>query len=101
MMDVNTTNEEKLEDGQMVATAIGFLLGGYETTSNALSFTTYLLALNPEVQDRLANEIHDYKQANEVSMNTVWIQSHDRLSLKCIKAFAACNNVYNTCTQYA
>ena len=86
MMDVNATNEEKLEDGQMVATAIGFLLGGYETTSNALSFTTYLLALNPEVQDRLANEIHDYKQANEVSMNTVsqWTVSEMYQNLCCV-----------------
>ena len=67
MMDANAASEEKLDDGQMIGTAIGFLLGGYETTSSALSFASYLLALNPAIQDKLANEIHDYQETHPVS----------------------------------
>ena len=66
MIEANATSEDKLEDGQLVALAVEVMLAGYETTSNALSFTTYLLALNPDVQEKLANEIHDFTQENPV-----------------------------------
>lgn len=33
------------------------ILAGYETTANALGFTLYLLAANPDAQDRLAAEV--------------------------------------------
>ena len=42
------------------------MLAGYETTSAALTFVTYLLATHPEVQERLANEIHEYLEENPV-----------------------------------
>ena len=58
---------EKLETGEIVADSVGFILAGYETTSTALTFATYLLAVNPEVQERLANEIHAYFEENPVS----------------------------------
>ena len=58
---------EKLETGEIVADSVGFILAGYETTSTALTFATYLLAANPEVQERLANEIHEYFEENPVS----------------------------------
>ena len=34
-----------------------FFLAGYDTTANALSFLMYLLALNPEIQQKLYEEI--------------------------------------------
>lgn len=36
-----------------------FLLAGYETTSNALMYLTYLLALNPDKQHKLIEEINN------------------------------------------
>ena len=59
---------ERLETGEIVAESVGFMLAGYETTSAALSFTTYLLATHPEVQERLANEIHEYFEDHPVSI---------------------------------
>ena len=68
MMDATDEDTKgKLSTGQIVANSVEFLLAGYETTSATLSFTTYLLAANPEVQERLANEIHEYLAENPVS----------------------------------
>ena len=39
--------------------SIVFFLGNYETTTTTLCFTAYLLATNPEVQERLIAEIDD------------------------------------------
>ena len=58
--------KEGLETGEIVADVVGFLFAGHETTSVAITFATYLLAKNPEVQEKLANEIHEYFDANPV-----------------------------------
>ena len=45
-------------DGDLfVAQSFQVLLGGYETSSTTLSFTLYELALHPEIQHRLREEI--------------------------------------------
>ena len=59
---------EGLHTAEIVAESVGFLLAGYETISIALTFATYLLAANPEAQERLANEIHEYFESNPVSV---------------------------------
>ena len=56
-----------LTDHEIVAHSITFLLAGYETTSNALSYTSYLLALHPEVQEKLSREIEEYFEDKPVS----------------------------------
>jgi len=54
----------KLSDEEIVAQAILFLLAGYETSSNTLSFTLYYLAVNPDVQDKLRKEITEAMESN-------------------------------------
>ena len=49
----------KLSEDEVLAQSFVFILAGYETTSNALSYVTYCLALNPEVQETLIKEIDD------------------------------------------
>ena len=66
---IDATDEEsktKLSTGEIVADAVGFLLAGYETTSNALTFTSYLLGAHPGIQERLANEIQGYFEDHPV-----------------------------------
>ena len=60
--------ESELSTGEIVAEAVGFMLAGYETTSVAITFATYLLAKNPEVQEKLANGINEYFDENPVSV---------------------------------
>ena len=53
--------------GEMISHCLTFLLAGYETTANCLAFTSYLLAMNPEVQDKLCHEIDSYIEHHPVS----------------------------------
>ncbi|XP_038069689.1 cytochrome P450 3A29-like [Patiria miniata] len=64
------TEEEKLEEehrkhmskksltmDELKSQGLVFFLAGFETSSTTLGFASYLLATNPEVQDKLVNEI--------------------------------------------
>jgi cytochrome P450 len=57
----------KLTDEEIVAHAVTFILAGYETTANTLAYTSYLLALNPDIQEKLRSEIDSYFDNNPVS----------------------------------
>ena len=60
-------NKGKLTDKEVVAQAVGMLMAGYETTANALAYTSYLLALNPDIQEKLQSEIDSYFDEKPVS----------------------------------
>ena len=68
--------EKRLTDEEIVAHSIVFLLAGNETTANTLAFTSYLLALNPEIQEKLQAEIDEYFESKPVSWSYC-AQSHD------------------------
>ena len=57
----------KLTDEEIVAHAVTFILAGYETTANTLAYTSYLLALNPNIQEKLQSEIDSYFEEKPVS----------------------------------
>ena len=68
MIDASDSETQQgLKKGEIVVDSMVFILAGYETTSTTLTFATYLLAANPEAQERLANEIHGYFEENPVS----------------------------------
>lgn len=48
----------------MTAQAALFFVAGFETVSTAMTFLMYELAINPEIQERLAQEIKDHDKAN-------------------------------------
>ena len=66
-----STSKSPLTNGEIAAYCIVFLLAGYETTANTLSFTAYLLATNPEVQDKLCDKIDLYFEQNPVREHPV------------------------------
>ena len=57
-----------MTDKEVYANAAGFLIAGNETTSILLSYTSYLLALNPDVQEKLQSEIDAYFEEKPVSL---------------------------------
>ena len=63
----NTINKKRLSDEEITSHSITFMLAGYETTANALSYTSYLLALNPHIQEKLQEEIDSYFEENPVN----------------------------------
>ena len=66
-----TTKPKKgtMTDKEVYANAVGFLIAGNETTSLMLTYTSHLLALNPDIQEKLQSEIDDYFEDNPVSQH--------------------------------
>jgi cytochrome P450 family 6 len=53
------TKKGEFDELTIVASAIVFLVAGYDTTGTTLAFACYQLAKSPEVQDRLRAEVED------------------------------------------
>ena len=64
--DKNSTNGKVLHDNEIVGQCLELLFAGYETTGNNLGFMAYLLATNPDKQEKLHQAIDEYYQENEV-----------------------------------
>ena len=69
ILEAHDENPEKkssayLSNDEIVASIIAFILAGYESTNNVLGYTSYLLALNPTIQDKLIREINEYYEIN-------------------------------------
>ncbi|CAF3822196.1 unnamed protein product [Rotaria sordida] len=82
MLDVATSNEikddnnsdvipKKLQYEEVVNNAFLFMIAGYETTSTALTYCTYILATHPTVQEKLRKEIEEYPDNNESDYDRV------------------------------
>eukprot|EP00064_Thunnus_orientalis_P017994 superscaffoldBa00003994_g18082 len=54
-----------MTEDEIVGQAFVFLLAGYETSSNTLAFTCYLLAINPECQRKVQEEVDDFFTRHE------------------------------------
>ncbi|KAM3826986.1 cytochrome P450 3A24-like isoform 2-T2 [Vipera latastei] len=52
-------SEKALTDKEILAQSIIFIFGGYETTGSSLSFMSYCLAMHPDVQEKLYQEINE------------------------------------------
>ncbi|KAM8891790.1 thromboxane-A synthase isoform 2-T3 [Spinachia spinachia] len=57
--------KKMITEDEIVGQAFVFLLAGYETSSNTLAFTCYLLAINPECQRKVQREVHDFFSRHE------------------------------------
>ena len=55
---------KNLSDDMLVAQGVIFFLAGYETTTNTLSTLSYNLAKNPQVQERLYDEVQEALEAH-------------------------------------
>lgn len=55
---------ELLDDDTIVANAVLFMVGGYDTVQSVLLFCAYSLALNQDVQDKLRAEIDSVLDEN-------------------------------------
>lgn len=60
--------EAGYSDDLILAQAAIFLFGGYETTGTLLTFATYALAYQPEIQEKLYKELIEAKEKNGSGM---------------------------------
>ncbi|KAG8176923.1 hypothetical protein JTE90_018706 [Oedothorax gibbosus] len=56
---LKTITSKSLSMTELVSQCVSFFLGGYETTASTLSFASYLLALNPDIQEKLRQEVDE------------------------------------------
>ena len=66
--DGSTTKPVIFTNGDLITNCISFLIAGFETTSSCLAYTSYLLAVNPAVQDKLCQELDSYFKDHPVSI---------------------------------
>ena len=77
MLEAEKTLEDgsidRLTDVEIIANIILVLIAGYETTGSLLTYCTYSLALNQEVQEKLRNEIREAveKDSGEIKYDTI------------------------------
>ncbi|KAK2841991.1 hypothetical protein Q5P01_012191 [Channa striata] len=57
--------KKTMTEDEIVGQAFVFLLAGYETSSNTLAFTCYLLATHPECQRKVQQEVDDFFTRHE------------------------------------
>ncbi|XP_062611389.1 cytochrome P450 3A24-like, partial [Saccostrea cucullata] len=63
MMDAHNDNPQETDEKrgltstEIIANCLLFFFAGYETTASTLSFLVYLLAVHPDIQQRVYNEI--------------------------------------------
>ena len=55
--DSSLPESKKLSDAEIIAQSFVFLAAGYETTSTTLSFMSHHLAVDPEIQEKVQQEI--------------------------------------------
>ena len=84
MMDAKDESAgEKIDNEDIQAQSLVFLLAGYETSSTTLGFVCYHLAMDTHVQDKLRDEIDRMWPGDEV-----W-RVFLKLVLSCVSVFVS------------
>ncbi|KAH9846410.1 cytochrome P450 [Lenzites betulinus] len=69
--NLTASDAEKHTDEELIAQMSTFILGGMDTTSNALSRILHLLSQNPDVQDKLRAEIVEAYSGDDLAYDEV------------------------------
>ncbi|XP_037057665.1 cytochrome P450 3A31 [Peromyscus leucopus] len=105
---MNTHNNSKddeshkaLSDMEIIAQSIIFIFGGYETTSNTISFVLYLLATHPDIQKKLQEEI-DETLPNKASPSYDKVMEMEYLDMvlnETLRLYPIANRLERVCKQ--
>ncbi|KAI4495992.1 hypothetical protein M0802_008207 [Mischocyttarus mexicanus] len=63
--------EFEFEGDNLLAQAVSFFVAGFEASSTAITFILYELALNPDYEKRLYDEIKDITDKGELTMDSI------------------------------
>ncbi|WP_460220042.1 cytochrome P450 [Psychroserpens sp. MEBiC05023] len=73
LLDTRYDDGSAMTEEQLIDEILILFTAGHETTSNALTFTSQLLALHPEWQDKIYNEISEIKKETNDLMSSVML----------------------------
>jgi cytochrome P450 family 3 subfamily A len=62
-----------LTSDEVMSQVISMMFAGNETVTSALTSAAYLLAIHPDVQDKLIQEISEYFKGNPVSLHDIFL----------------------------
>ena len=75
-MKLKVDNKKALDEDTLVATAMIFMIAGYDTTATTLSFASYVLSKHPVEQQKLQEEIDQaFSESNDEFPDYSTIQS--------------------------
>ena len=69
--DILNHLEKPLTEELVTAQGVIFFAAGFETTANTLSTLSYYLALNPDIQDRIYDEIQEALENSDGKLDQV------------------------------
>lgn len=67
----STSKKHFLNNSEVMANCLLFMIGGYETTGTTLSFIIHLLVNYPEIQERVREEINAVLQNEELGYSAI------------------------------
>ncbi|CAF0846572.1 unnamed protein product [Adineta steineri] len=71
MIDAVHSNKDQLLPTELLSNVFIILAAGYETTSTALGYCTYRLALHQDIQEKVYEELREHWSANDNSYDTI------------------------------
>ncbi len=90
-------------DDDLVAQSMIFFLAGFDTVSTAMCFVGHLLAVNPEVQEKLVREIDDLNEELDGKLPTYEnIQSMEYLDMvisECLRVWTPATIIDRQCNK--
>lgn len=92
----------ELTDFDLVSQAVSFFANGYDTVSSTLSFALHELALQPEIQDRLVQEIklEHARQGNKVTFESIQNMKYmDMVISETLRLWPPRTNLQRLCTR--
>jgi cytochrome P450 len=57
-----------IDDSDIASQAFTFFLGGFDTMATAFSFVSHRLALHPDIQTKIRDEVREVKERNDGKM---------------------------------
>uniref|UniRef100_A0A8R1DXE9 Cytochrome P450 n=1 Tax=Caenorhabditis japonica TaxID=281687 RepID=A0A8R1DXE9_CAEJA len=71
LLDRENDKQRPMSKREVIENCFAFLLAGYETTSTAMTYCTYLLSRHPTVQQKLYDEIHEAKMSTGLDYDSI------------------------------
>lgn len=90
----------KISDSEITSQALVFFFAGFDTVSTALSFSSYELAVNKDVQDRLREEINETQKNGKVTYEELMGMKYlDMVISEVLRKWPSVPNLERMCTK--